>query len=60
MSIHVAGFSYRTVALHEMGHSLGFAHSDVPSAVMYSYYGPNRHQLTPDDIAGMENMFGPA
>lgn len=55
-----AGFSYKAVALHEMGHSLGFAHSDVPSAVMYAYYGPQRHTLTADDIAGAEALFGPA
>lgn len=53
-------FSYKTVALHELGHSLGFAHSNVPSAVMYAFYGPTRHTLTDDDIAGAIDMFGVA
>jgi len=43
-----------------LGHSLGFAHSNVPSAVMYAFYGPTRHTLTDDDIAGAIDMFGVA
>ncbi|XP_067946381.1 50 kDa hatching enzyme-like [Watersipora subatra] len=53
-------FSYTSVALHEMGHSLGLAHSNDPAAVMYAFYGPNRHVLTPDDIAGAVALFGPS
>jgi peptidoglycan hydrolase-like protein with peptidoglycan-binding domain len=47
-----------TVALHEMGHSLGLGHSGVSSAVMYAYYGGARTSLTDDDRAGIWSLYG--
>ena len=46
-----------TVALHEAGHSLGLAHSDVPGAVMYAYYGGPVADLEADDIAGIRAIY---
>ncbi|HEX2295965.1 MAG TPA: matrixin family metalloprotease [Actinomycetota bacterium] len=52
------GIDLPTVALHELGHGLGLAHSNEPSAVMYAYYGGPRRELTQDDIAGIQSIYG--
>ena len=49
-----------TVAAHEIGHTLGFAHSNDPGALMFpSYDGPRRF-LGDDDIAGVQDLYGVA
>ena len=49
-----------TVAAHEIGHTLGLAHSDDPDALMYpSYSGPHRF-LGQDDITGAQSLYGVA
>jgi hypothetical protein len=49
-----------TVAAHEIGHTLGLAHSSVRNALMYpSYSGPHRF-LSEDDIAGVQELYGVA
>lgn len=48
-----------SVALHEAGHALGLGHSDQPGAVMYPYYRMSTG-LTSDDIAGIQDLYGPA
>jgi hypothetical protein len=47
-----------TVAAHEIGHTLGLAHSSDPNALMFaSYSGPHR-SLSEDDIAGVQSLYG--
>lgn len=49
-----------TVATHEIGHTLGLAHSNDPDALMFpSYSGPHRF-LGQDDIAGVQSLYGVA
>lgn len=48
----------QTVALHEIGHSLGLAHSTVSDAIMYAYYGGSRRILAQDDIDGIRVIYG--
>jgi len=55
-----AGRNFLWVATHELGHSLGLAHSNVREAVMYPYYGGYRpnFQLQDDDIRGIQSIYG--
>jgi hypothetical protein len=53
-----ADFDFFTIALHELGHSLGLDHSTDPSSVMYMYYSGARRTLTADDIAGIQAIYG--
>jgi hypothetical protein len=47
-----------TVAAHEIGHTLGLAHSSDPDALMFAAYsGPHRF-LGEDDIAGVQAIYG--
>ncbi|XP_064646853.1 interstitial collagenase-like [Lineus longissimus] len=55
------GSNLAIVAAHELGHALGLAHSAVHAALMAPYYAgyiPN-YQLHPDDIAGIQLLYGP-
>jgi Matrixin len=47
-----------TVVLHEAGHALGLGHTDQPGAIMYPYYRMGM-QISNDDIAGIEALYGP-
>ena len=54
-------FDLETVALHELGHSLGLDHTDVAGskdAVMELGYEEERRALTSDDIAGVQSIYG--
>lgn len=52
------GIRLYNVSLHEIGHLLGLAHSQDQNAIMYAYYGENRNDLKPDDIAGIQSLYG--
>jgi hypothetical protein len=49
-------------AIHEIGHSLGMAHTNIEGANMYPVFrrhtGPGSGWLHPDDIAGMQAIYG--
>ncbi len=49
-------------AIHELGHSLGLAHSDLPQANMYWIFtrhgGPGTGALHSDDITGIRAIYG--
>lgn len=46
-----------TVAAHEIGHSLGLAHSSVAGALMYPYYTGSHRYLHTDDINGIRYLY---
>ena len=50
---------FRTVALHELGHALGLGHSNVVGSVMEATYAGVRRNLSADDIAGIQAIYGP-
>ena len=52
------GIDLLTVALHELGHGLGLDHSADPSSVMFAFYGGMRRELTTDDMAGIQSIYG--
>ena len=51
------------ILVHEIGHSLGIAHSEVKDAVMYDYYSEHMRndkdfQLHEDDIKAVQTYYG--
>ena len=55
------GMDFLTVAVHELGHSLGLSHSIDLNSVMFPYYRRNEigglPQLGYDDILGMYELY---
>lgn len=52
-------FDIETVALHEIGHLLGLAHSNVAGSVMFPTVSDNftKRSLTADDISGIKSLY---
>lgn len=52
-------FDVETIALHEIGHLLGLAHSSVGGAVMFATVSPNwtNRVLAPDDLEGIRRLY---
>jgi hypothetical protein len=52
-------FDIETIALHEIGHILGLAHSNVAGAVMFPTVSANstNRVLQPDDIEGIRRIY---
>jgi hypothetical protein len=55
----VNSFDIETVALHEIGHILGLAHSSVTGSVMFPTVKSNftLRSLTDDDLAGIKQLY---
>lgn len=52
------GVDFLSVLVHELGHSLGLAHSPVYNSIMFPYYkGLTPAQLDYDDILAMYTMY---
>lgn len=55
----MTGVDFQSVATHELGHSLGLAHSSDYSSIMFPYYkGPqDSKDLGYDDIMAMYELY---
>ncbi len=52
--------SFKIVAMHEIGHSIGLAHTTVPGSLMEPFYNPAITAPQADDIAGAVALYGPS
>jgi len=55
---NTGGIDVETVFLHENGHVVGLGHSDVTGAVMEAVYAGMRQSLHPDDVCGIQTLYG--
>ena len=60
-SLIATGVELFVAAAHEFGHSLGLAHVQEPSSLMYPWYQQfteDSFQLPEDDIRGIQQLYG--
>lgn len=60
INLSIIGVDFFQVATHEIGHSLGLAHSNVYSALMAPFYKgyTKSFSLGRDDIAAIQALYG--
>lgn len=53
------GTDFFSVAVHELGHSLGLSHSTIPTSIMFPYYKgyTSGFQLDYDDLLGLYDLY---
>lgn len=51
-------FDFHTIVLHEIGHALGLGHSTERGSVMENAYRGANRELTADDIAAIQSLYG--
>lgn len=53
---------FESLMMHEIGHTLGLGHSEVPSVMSVDWASIQyvNRELDPDDIAGIQFLYGPA
>lgn len=51
-------YDFYSVILHELGHSFGLEHPADANSIMYARYEGVRRSLDPEDIAGIQAIYG--
>lgn len=58
VDLPASGTDLITVAAHEFGHSLGLAHSQDSTALMFPFFVGTNRRLAQDDIDGITQLYG--
>jgi hypothetical protein len=51
------GIDFLSVAIHEIGHTLGLDHSADANAIMFAFYSGIKQNLATDDINGIRSIY---